>query len=122
MKGLIEPTHRFRNLKVTGRYPNWRLQGEQRDTRWGGIFHSFMADFKLLVIRQALRSDEAAVKLWAIQDGMPNTHIDDEDWSGYRDSSPAAIDKMYKVARKYVNVDSLKKEIKKGLIKSGGKQ
>lgn len=114
----LKPTLKFRNLKVTGKYPNWRMHGEFTDTRYSECYCSFLADFRLLVIRQAMRSPEAARKIWYYQDGMPDTTPEEceWDWSAIRDSKPAALEKMYKVARSYVDMDSFKKEIRKAMI------
>lgn len=119
----LKPTLKFRNLRVKGRFPNWKLDGESADTRFsradGSLaWHGFIADFQLMAIRQAMRSRAAATKIWAQQDGMPGLSPDecDWDWSAIRDSSHGAIKEMYSIATKYLDMDSFKKSIKRARL------
>lgn len=68
---------------------------------------AFSANWSLFRIDEASgRSDEAARRIWDLQDGYGEPGYTPEqgwDWSGIRDSSPEAVVAMDAVAAEYVS-------------------
>ena len=93
--------HQFRNVVVA---EDGSLSGEEYHyytDKWG----KFSADRKLLHIRLAIDAyPDCCTDIWQLQDGYGapgSTPTQGWDGSGIRDSTPAAIDRMYEVAKKY---------------------
>jgi hypothetical protein len=115
MKKIL-PNKIYRDLKFKGTCPKCDFQGEEYYHGMGWI--PFMASYKLTVIGIALRGGSSALshKLWDLQDGFGpcNPEACGWDWSAIRDSSPKAINAMFKVAKKAVNMTAFKEDLTHG--------
>jgi hypothetical protein len=80
------------------------VKGEQR---WlGGRWMMFSADWRLAKIHFACDDPTAAARIWGQQDGYGEVGVTPEqgwDWSGIRDSSPEALDRMYAIATEFIS-------------------
>lgn len=74
-------------------------------------YYNFSADLSFAWIRHACVVSERAIRMiWSEQDGYGAagfTPAQGWDWSGIRDSSPAAIDRMLDTAKQFVSLEDM---------------
>lgn len=82
------------------------VEGEQRYLPLDGVWTRFSANWRLAKISFACDHPAAAERIWGLQDGYGEAGLTPPqgwDWSGIRDSSPQASDRMYAVATEFVS-------------------
>lgn len=86
---------KYRNLVVNGEL----ITGERLNPL-SGQYYRFMGCVSLMKISEAMDVDgSTVVRFWHMQDGLYGCpHYD---WSGIRDSSPEAVERMVKFADKW---------------------
>jgi hypothetical protein len=93
----------YRNVTIDGDL----IRGEQRHPDFSNTWGRFEASKNLFRIHHAVMlSDEASARIWDEQDGYGEagyTPVQGWDWSGIRDSSDEAKERMEKIAREYVD-------------------
>lgn len=99
---MLESQPKYKNVTVNGDH----IEGQELISGREPFYVLFSASEKLLKIRTAFYegSNYIAKKLYDLQDGYGEqgfVPVQGYDWSGIRDSSPAAINAMVQVAEQW---------------------